>query len=237
MGIGPGSPEDRTIRATEVIRNCDVVVGYTPYVESLRDIIGRQHTVTSGMRAEVGRCREALKLARNGQTVALVSSGDAGVYGMAGLAMEMTAAESLNVELEVVPGVTAASTAAARLGAPLMLDFAVISLSDLLVPWNEIKMRISAIAPLDMVLCLYNPKSKKRISQIEETASILRAHRAPETPVGIGRNLGKEDERVTLTQLSDFLKGEIDMKSIIIVGARSTRCLGPYMVTARGYAL
>ena len=237
MGIGPGASEHRTHKATEVIQSADVIAGYTPYMESLRDIISKQRIVTSGMRAEVVRCREALKLACEGQTVALVSSGDAGIYGMAGLAMEMAAAESFDVEMEVVPGVTAASTAAAKLGAPLMLDFAVVSLSDLLVPWDEIKTRIAAIAPLDMVLCLYNPKSKKRIFQIEETASILRAHRDPDTPVGIGRNLGKEDEWVTLTKLSDFLNFKIDMKSIVIVGGKSTKCLGPYMVTARRYAL
>lgn len=187
------------------------------------------------MRTEVDRCRDALKLASKGQQVALVSSGDSGIYGMAGLAMEIAESESLDVEIEVVPGVTAASAAAAKLGAPLMLDFASISLSDLLVSWDNIKARITAIAPLDMVVCLYNPKSKKRTHQIIETAEIFRRYRPGNTPVGICRAMGDEKESIILTDVSRFLDEKIDMKSTVIVGAKNTKNIGPYMVTVRGY--
>jgi precorrin-3B C17-methyltransferase len=189
------------------------------------------------MRKETERCREALEHAAAGETVALVSSGDAGIYGMAGLAIEMAEALGLDVELEIVPGVTAAGAAAALLGAPLMLDFACISLSDLLVPWAEIEKRLEAVAAADLVVALYNPKSKKRVSGIEEAARIFRKYRPGETPVGVCTALDTESEKVELSDLDHFLDLEINMRSIVIVGNSSTKVIRDRMVNPRGYSV
>ena len=162
VGIGPGGRPHRTFRAVEAIAESRVVVGYTPYLESIADLTEGKELIASGMTFEVQRCRQALARAAAGDVVALISSGDAGIYGMAGLALELAEAEGLHVPIEIVPGVTAASAAAAALGAPLMLDFAVISLSDLLIPWESIRRRLEAVAGADFVVALYNPRSKKR---------------------------------------------------------------------------
>jgi precorrin-3B C17-methyltransferase len=237
VGIGPGHPLDRTARATRAIRQSTVVAGYSRYLDRVHDLLRGRKLIASGMTQEETRCRAALAEARNGKTVALISSGDAGIYGMAGLAMEMAAKEGLNVPIEIVPGVTAASTAAARLGAPLMLDFACISLSDLLVPWKIIRQRLKAVAAADLVVALYNPRSRRRVRQLAEAAAILRRHRPGKTPVGIATALGSEHERIVLSDLDHFLDEEIDMRSVVIIGNRSTRRLGKWMVTPRGYRL
>lgn len=237
VGIGPGNALDRTHRAEEAIRRADIVVGYRTYLDKISDLIAGQEIVSSGMRKEKQRARSAVERAAQGASVALVSSGDAGVYGMAGLALEIIHAENTALDVEIVPGVTAASAAAARLGAPLMLDFAAVSLSDLLVPWEEIEARLEAIAPLDMAVCLYNPKSKRRTRQIEMAADILRAHRAGATPVGICTALGTPEEQTVLSDLDRFLEQEISMRSIIVVGSIRTQILGNLMVTLRGYVL
>ncbi len=162
-----------------------VVVGYGPYVESIADLCEGRETMTSGMMKESERCGTALSRAVEGQVVSLVSSGDSGVYGMAGLAMEMAEAEALDIDIEVIPGVSAANAAASQLGAPLMLDSATISLSDLLVPWEQIVTRLKAVAAADMVVSLYNPRSKKRVKHLVEAAEIFRQQRPGTTPVGI----------------------------------------------------
>lgn len=187
------------------------------------------------MRQEVDRCRAALDRACQGDTVAFISSGDAGVYGMAGLAIEMATAHGMDVPIEIVTGVSAANSAAARFGAPLMLDYACVSLSDLLMPWATIRQRIEALAGADMVVALYNPKSTKRITQIVEVAEIFRQHRPGTTPVGIATAVGAADERYVLSDLEHFLDEEITMKSIVIVGNRSTKILNGWLVTPRGY--
>ena len=235
VGIGPGNPLDRTRRAEEAIRCADTVVGYGPYLKKIADLIDRQDVVSSGMRQEISRVEIAVNRAMQGEKVALISSGDAGIYGMAGPSLEMIHALEDRLDVEIVPGVTAASAAAAALGAPLMLDFAVISLSDLLVPWTEIEERLRAVAPLDMAVCLYNPKSKKRTHQIEAAANILRAYRDGSVPVGICTAVGTAEERIVTTCLGRFLDEEIDMKSIVLVGSSRTRDLGRFMVTLRGY--
>jgi precorrin-3B C17-methyltransferase len=237
VGIGPGDPLDRTHRAEDAIRRADIVVGYSTYLDKISDLIDGQEIVSSGMRKEKERARRSVESAVEGRTVALVSSGDAGVYGMAGLALEIIHAEKVALDVEIVPGVTAASAAAARLGAPLMLDFAAISLSDLLVPWEEIEARLQALAPLHMAVCLYNPKSRRRTRQIEIAADILRAHRAGTVPVGICTALGTAEERTVLSDLNRFLEEEISMKSVILVGSQRTKILGDFMVTLRGYVL
>jgi precorrin-3B C17-methyltransferase len=187
------------------------------------------------MTQETVRCKLALDRARDGAVVAFVSSGDAGIYGMAGLAIEMAAAEGIRVPIEIIPGVTAASAAGARFGAPLMLDYACISLSDLLVPWETIRRRVEAVAVADLVVALYNPKSTSRVTQIEETAAILRQHRPGTTPVGVATAVGSADEHIVLTDLDHFLELEITMKSIVIIGNRSSKCLDGWFVTPRGY--
>ncbi len=199
------------------------------------DLLGDRETLTSGMMQESDRCRAALEAAQKGQTVALISSGDAGVYGMAGLAMEMATAEGYAVPIEVVAGVSAANAAAAQLGAPLMLDSATISLSDLLVPWEMIVTRLKAVAAADMVVSLYNPRSKKRIKHLEEAAEIFRAQRPLTTPVGIVTAASREDQSIVYSDLGSFLAEEIGMTSIVIIGNSTTCLLDGRMVTPRGY--
>ncbi|MDD5348820.1 MAG: precorrin-3B C(17)-methyltransferase [Chthoniobacteraceae bacterium] len=226
---------DRTHRAEEAIRASNVVVGYKHYLNHIADLIEGKELLSTGMRQEVDRCRAALDRASQGDTVAFVSSGDAGVYGMAGLAIEMAAAHGIDVPIEIVPGISAANSAAARFGAPLMLDYACVSLSDLLMPWETIRRRLEALAGADMVVALYNPKSTKRVCQIEEAAALFRQHRPGNTPVGIATAVGAEDERLVLSDLDHFLGEEITMKSIVIIGNSSSKILDGWFVTPRGY--
>jgi precorrin-3B methylase len=216
VGIGPGGLGHRTYRAVEAIAESRVVAGYHPYLELVADLTAGKELIASGMTHEVERCRQALVRAAEGETVALLSSGDPGIYGMAGLA---------------------ASAAAAALGAPLMLDFAAISLSDLLVPWETIRQRLSAVAPADLVVALYNPRSAKRVRQLEEAVAILRSARPGETPVGIVTDAGQDEQSLLLTDLAHVLGHKINMRSIVIVGNRSTQVIDGWMVTARGYRL
>lgn len=219
------------------------MVGYTPYLESLRDLTRGKELISSGMRQEIERCAAALLRARDGAVVALVSSGDAGVYGMAGLALELSAARKISVPIEIVPGVSAALAAAARLGAPLALDYACISLSDLLLPWKTIRARLEAVAAADLVVALYNPRSTRRVRQLEEAVEILRSHRPGTTPVGIATALGTDDEHVWVTDLDHVLEQDvpiakrIGMRTVVIVGNTTSRRLGAWFVTPRGYAI
>nr|WP_316346824.1 precorrin-3B C(17)-methyltransferase [Desulfuromonas acetoxidans] len=235
VGLGPGSIADRTARATAAICASEVIVGYGPYVDSIADLISDQQVITSGMMKESERCRAALDAARAGKRVALISSGDAGMYGMAGLAMEMAAADGDHIAMEVIPGVTAANSAAALLGAPLMLDSATISLSDLLVPWEMIVTRLKAVAAADLVVSLYNPRSKKRVMQLEEATRIFRAQRPGTTPVGIATAVGSADQQVVLTDLDHLLEQEVGMRSVVIIGNSTTCVMDGRMVTPRGY--
>jgi len=212
-----------------------VVAGYTRYLEHIRDLTDGKQLISSGMRQETERCIAALNAAQAGATVALISSGDAGIYGMAGLALELAHASGSGIAIEIVPGVSAAQTAAARLGAPLTLDYACISLSDLLVPWETIRTRLAAVAAADLVTALYNPRSTKRVTQLEEAVAIFREHRPGTTPVGIGVDLGSADERVCLTDLEHLLDQEVDMRTVVVIGNRTTRDLAGWMVTPRGY--
>lgn len=237
VGIGPGSIKDRTRRAEDAILASDLVVGYKLYLEHIADLTDGKELIATGMMQEVARCRMALERAMAGATVAFVSSGDAGVYGMAGLAMEMAAAHGWEVPIEVVPGVSAANSAAALMGAPLMLDYACVSLSDLLMSWDTIVRRIEALAAADMVVALYNPKSTKRVHQIEEVAAIFRKHRAGTTPVGIATAVGAAGEQLVMSDLGRFLDEEITMKSIVIVGNSTSRMLHGWFVTPRGYRI
>jgi len=235
IGIGPGGVEHMTPAARKAIDASQVVVGYKTYLDLIPDLLSGKEIVSSGMRQEVERCRQALDLAI-GQTTALISSGDAGVYGMAGLALELADQTGSEVEIEVVPGVSALQAAAARLGAPLMHDFAVISLSDLLTPWETIRRRLQAAAEADFVVVLYNPRSKGRTTQILEARDILLRSREGKTPVGIVRNATRPNESIALSDLARFTDLEIDMFSLVIVGNSHTWLDGKgRMVTPRGY--
>lgn len=237
VGIGPGNVLDRTYRAVQTIGVSDTIVGYERYIDKIPDLVFGKEVISSGMKKEKERAYTAVERALDGKTVSLISSGDAGVFGMAGLALEIVHLNNIDLAVEIVPGVTAASAAAAKLGAPLMLDFAIVSLSDLLVPWAEIEARLSALSPLDMSVCLYNPKSKKRVHQIEKAAKIFCADRQGNTPVGICTALGSAEEKIILTTLDGFLKQNITMKSIVIIGSARTKIIGPHMITLRGYLL
>ena len=211
VGIGPGGAEHITPAAVAAIAAAEVVVGYATYLELIPELLVGKEVVSSGMMKEVERCRQALELAADGRCVALVSSVDAGVYGMAGLVLELAGDSS--PEIEIVPGISAVQAAAARLGAPLMHDFAVVSLSDLLTPWELIRRRLLAAGAADFVVALYNPKSKGRVTQLEEARQILLRHRSPRTPVGIVRNACRPGESLVVTDLAGLAEQAVDMLS------------------------
>lgn len=214
-----------------------MVVGYNRYLDQVKDLTEGKELISSGMTKETERCKKALTHAAEGKTVSLISSGDPGIYGMAGLALELANADGLKIPIEIVPGVSASNAAASRLGAPLMLDFAAISLSDLLVPWEMIKERVEAVAKADMAIALYNPRSKKRVKQLEETTAIILKYRDKATPVGVCTSVRNDDETIVLTDLSRLLGEEINMKSIVIIGNSSSIRFGDWFVTPRGYKI
>ncbi|MCZ7664013.1 MAG: precorrin-3B C(17)-methyltransferase [Thermoleophilia bacterium] len=233
VGIGPGAPELLTEEAARALREAEVVIGYKPYVELVADLLPPEvRTEVSGMRQEVARCRRALQLHREGLRVAVVSSGDAGIYGMAGLLMELDPAAGLRV----VPGITASQAAAARLGAPLMNDFLVLSLSDLLTPREEVLRRARAAAASGLVTCLYNPTSRRRRPLFEQVVEIFLGERSAETVVGWVRNAYREGEEVRLTTLGRLAEEPVDMWCTVLIGSSRTEILGRRMVTRRGYA-
>lgn len=241
VGFGPGNQDHLTPKAKEAISAADVVVGYDTYIELVKNLIVGKQVFRTGMQEEIERAKKAIQWAKEGKTVALVSSGDAGVYGMAGLVYEILREESWkrngdNIAVEVVPGITAANSAACLLGSPLMNDFAVISLSDLLTPWEIILKRIEAAAQGDYVVVLYNPKSGRRTQQIVETQKILLQHRKPATPVGIVKSAFRDGQRVVLTDLENMLDQEIGMLCTIIIGNSSTTIYDGMMLNPRGYS-
>ncbi|MFZ5632396.1 MAG: precorrin-3B C(17)-methyltransferase [Bacillota bacterium] len=239
VGIGPGSADLISPRALKALREARVVAGYRTYIGILGDLVGDKEVISTGMTRETERCTAAIERALAGQDVAVVSSGDPGVYGMAGLVLEMLDRDGLTgkIDVEIIPGITSATASAAKMGAPLMHDFAVISLSDLLTPWEVIEKRLQSAAMGDFVLVLYNPASHRRVNQIRRAREILKEHKAGFTPVGIVRNADREDEEIVITDLDHMLDFKIDMLSTIIVGSSNTRRLGGYMVTPRGYSL
>ena len=219
----------------EAIKNADVVTGYTTYVEMLKEFFPDKEYLATPMTKEMDRCRMAIDLASEGKTVAMVSSGDRGIYGMAGILLEIANEKKADVEIETVPGVTAASAAASVLGAPLMHDFAIISLSDLMTPFNLIMRRIECAGQGDFIVCLYNPKSKKRADYVEKAANILMIYREENTPVGVVRNAGRADESSYITTLGELKTAPIDMFSIVIIGNSNTYVKNGKMITPRGY--
>ena len=244
VGIGPGSPLDMTFRAKAAIEASDAIVGYTTYIRLIEPLVGGREVISTGMKAEADRCLDAVRLASLGRKVALISSGDAGIYGMAGLALEIIEGQCGNegqgpkgipFDFEVVPGVPAVCSSAAALGAPLMHDFAVISLSDLLTPWELIEKRIGAAASADFVIALYNPRSKGRPDYLEKARGIIMAHRPGSTPVGVVRDSTREGETVLVTTLTELPVDEVDMTTMVIVGNSMSRAFLNYIITPRGY--
>lgn len=233
-GLGPGAGDQMTVRARNVLKQCPVIIGYTVYIDLIRDQFPDKKFLRTPMRREADRCRMAFAEAEKGQDVAMVCSGDAGVYGMAGLICEI-GREYPQTGIEIVPGITAASGGAALLGAPLMHDFAVISLSDLLTPWETIERRLRSAAEADFVICLYNPSSRKRADYLEKACGIILDSRDPGTVCGIARNIGREGESCQVLKLEQLKETQVDMFSTVFIGNSKTMELNGRMVTPRGY--
>ena len=235
IGLGPGGGADLTGRARAALEECDLLVGYTAYIDLVKEDFPDKETLSTGMRREVDRCRAAVEAALTGKSVAVVCSGDSGVYGMAGLVYEV-AQEYDPIDIEVVPGITAACGGAAVLGAPLTHDFAVVSLSDLLTPWEKIEARLTAAARADFVLCLYNPASKSRPDYLRRACDILlSAGKSPDTVCGTVRNIGRAGEEARILTLGRLRDAQVDMFTTVFVGNSQTKVLGGKMVTPRGY--
>lgn len=237
VGFGPGGYEYMTVQAIEAMKAADLIVGYTTYIDLIRGIFPDKNFLNTPMTQEVERCKIALKEAGKGQQVALISSGDSGIYGMAGIMLQVVQASGEDIPVRIIPGVTAASAGASILGAPLMNDFAVISLSDLMVPLEQIMLRVKCAAEGDFVICLYNPKSRKRKDYLEKASDIVSNFRKPETPVGIVRRAGRENSSCELTTLKELKNAEVDMFTMVIIGNSTTYVRDGKMITPRGYVL
>ncbi len=252
VGIGPGSPEHLTKRASHILASVEVVAGYSTYIDLIRPLIDGKKIISTGMTKEVVRVEAAIEQARNGKACAIVSSGDPGIYAMAGLVFETCkvkgieimpptsaakAADDRNVlRLEVVPGVPALCAGAALLGAPLTHDFAAISLSDLLTPWELIEQRLEAAARSDFVIVLYNPKSKKRNWQLAKAREIILRHRDKKTPVGIVSRAMRKKQNIEIVTLDDMHTAEVDMQTTVFIGSSTSSQYMDFMYTPRGYA-
>jgi len=239
VGIGPGAQDHATPAALKAIAESQLVVGYTTYIKLVRHLLEGKEIVKTGMTEEIGRARAAIERARDGATVSLISSGDAGVYGMAGLVFqvlkEMGWKKGDSPELRLIPGMTALNSCASLVGAPLVHDSCSISLSDLLPPWSVIEKRIEAAASADFVIGLYNPASGRRTRQIVDAQAIIRRHREGNTPVALVKSAYRDMEQVVLTNLDTFLDYEIGMLTTVIIGSSNTFMFEGYMVTPRGY--
>ena len=233
IGIGPGAEDQMTRKALDILRDVDVIAGYGVYVELVKPLFPDKEYLVTPMRKEVDRCRMAIDAAKEGRTVAMISSGDAGVYGMAGLCLELAA--DTDVEVEVVPGVTAALSGGAVLGAPLTHDFAVISLSDLLTPWDKIEKRLELAGEADLSIALYNPSSHRRSDYLQKACDILMRHVKPETVCGVVRHIGREGESFQVMTLKELRDYKADMFTTVFIGNSQTMEINGRMVTPRGY--
>lgn len=234
VGTGPGAWEEMTIRAADTLKACDVIVGYTVYTDLLKEKLPDKEYKSTPMRKEVDRCLLALEEADRGRKVAMVCSGDAGIYGMAGLMLELQP-KFPEVEVEVVSGVTAALSGGACLGAPMTHDSCIISLSDLLTPWETIEKRLLAAAQGDFVIVLYNPSSKKRKDYLQKACRLILTKQKKETVCAIVRNIGREEESSRILTLEELQDAETDMFSTVFIGNSQTKVIGGKMVTPRGY--
>ena len=235
VGMGPGNKENMTFRAYKAMDDSDILIGHKTYITLVEDMFSHKELVRSAMKKEVERCEETLKLARDGKVVSLISSGDAGVYGMAGIMLEV--ALNSGVEVEIIPGVTSANASGAVAGAPVMHDHATISLSDLLTDWELIRKRLELASEADFVISLYNPKSHSRTTQIVEARELMMRHKSGDTPVAIVRNTGREGQEYVLTDLKNMLSEEINMFTTVIIGNSKSYVAEGKMITPRGYKL
>lgn len=234
VGIGPGIYEQMTIKAAKVLESCDTIVGYTVYVDLVKEHYPEKEFLTTPMKQEVLRCQMAFKEASKGKTVAMICSGDAGVYGMSGLMLEIGQGYP-DCQVEIIPGVTAAIGGAAVLGAPLIHDFALISLSDLLTPWEKIEKRLECGVLADFVMCLYNPSSKKRHDYLQKACDIVMKHRSKNTVCGIVTNIGRRGEEMQTMILEELRNKQVDMFTTVFIGNSQTKMIDGKMVTPRGY--
>lgn len=233
VGIGPGGRENMTLKAIETIKKCDIIVGYKPYIEYLEELVDGKEVFSTGMRGEIQRCEIAIKKVREGKNTAIISTGDAGLYGMAGPILELKE----EIDVEIVPGVTAAFSAASELGSPIMHDYVSISLSDLLTPWEVIEKRIEKAAQGDFVIIIYNPKSKGRGNHIEKAVDIMLRYKSSSTPVGIVKNSGRANTKKWIKTLDSIDYDKIDMLCVLIIGNSNTHIKDQLMITPRGYKL
>ena len=234
VGLGPGGIYEMTNRAVSALESSDVIVGYTVYIDLVKDNFSHKEFLATGMKKEVERCKLAVEECLKGKTVAMVCSGDAGVYGMAGIVHEV-GRKHPEIEIEVVPGVTAACSAAAVLGAPLIHDFVLISLSDLLTPWEKIEKRLLLAAEADFVICLYNPSSKKRHDYLEKACDLMMEYKGKHTICGYVQHIGREGQISHTCTLEELRNKEVDMFTTVIVGNSETKLIHNKMVTPRGY--
>lgn len=236
IGMGPGAYEQMTVAAVEALKGCDVIVGYTVYVDLMKKYFPEKEFMTTPMRKEPERCRLAFEEAKKGRVTAMVCSGDSGIYGMAGLMYEI-GEEYPEVEIEVLPGVTAAMGGAAVLGAPLGHDCCLISLSDLLTPWELIEERLRCAAKADFVICLYNPSSRKRSTYLAKACEIMLEYKAEDTVCGIVKNIAREGETMQTLTLKELKETTVDMFSTVFIGNKQTKVIREKMVTPRGYRI
>lgn len=233
IGIGPGGIEHMTLKALNTIRKCDVIVGYAFYIELIMDMLDGKKIIKTGMKGELERCRAAVEEARKGFDTCIISTGDSGLYGMAGPVLELAE----GIEVEVIPGITSSFCAAAEVGAPIMHDFCTISLSDLLTPWEIIEKRLHAASSADFVISLYNPKSKGRQKNINQAIGIVLKYMKPATPVALVKNAGREGNERRILTLDTIDYDFIDMMTVVIIGNSKTYIKEGKMITPRGYVL
>ena len=237
IGIGPGCRDLMTQEAISAMEDAEVIVGYKTYIKLVEDFIKYKEVVQNGMRKEVDRCQDAIDIAKTGKKVAVISSGDAGIYGMAGLILELITKQELDIPVKVVPGVTASIGAAAVLGAPIMHDFCHISLSDLMTPWEVIEKRLRLAAEADFVICLYNPRSKGRSEHLANAFKIMGEFKDGSTPVGIVKDVGREDQEKFICTFDTMDFERVDMTTMVIIGNKSTYIHDDLMITPRGYTV
>lgn len=235
VGLGPGDEGTMTQDAIAAIQDAEVIVGYKTYTNLIKHLIEGKELIRTGMCKELERCEAAIEAAKSGKKVALVSSGDVGVYGMAGPVFEIIARDHLDLEVKVVAGVTSSVASAAMIGCPLMHDFCHISLSDLLTPWDLIEKRVRMAADADFVICFYNPRSKGRPDHLQKAFELMAPFKSPETPVGIVKAAGRAKEDMWLTTLAEIDYSVVGMTSMVIVGNKSTYRYKDYIITPRGY--
>ena len=237
IGIGPGCRDLMTQEAISAMEDAEVIVGYKTYIKLVEDFVKDKEVDQNGMRKEVDRCQDAIDIAKTGKKVAVISSGDAGIYGMAGLILELITKQELDIPVKVVPGVTASIGAAAVLGAPIMHDFCHISLSDLMTPWEVIEKRLRLAAEADFVICLYNPRSKGRSEHLANAFKIMGEFKDGSTPVGIVKDVGREDQEKFICTFDTMDFERVDMTTMVIIGNKSTYIHDDLMITPRGYTV